>query len=85
MNLRPVLTITSKGQVTLRRSVLDHLGAGPGDRLVLEMLPDGRVEVKAASKGKIKSFFGCLSDYAGKPMTIEQMNDIIADGWAGKL
>jgi bifunctional DNA-binding transcriptional regulator/antitoxin component of YhaV-PrlF toxin-antitoxin module len=27
------LTITTKGQVTLRRSVLEHLGLTPGDKV----------------------------------------------------
>ena len=36
------LTITAKGQITLRRAVLEHLGVGPGDKLVMDLLPDGR-------------------------------------------
>ncbi|MBC7636782.1 MAG: AbrB/MazE/SpoVT family DNA-binding domain-containing protein, partial [Acetobacteraceae bacterium] len=35
------LTITAKGQVTLRKDVLAHLGLRPGDKLVIDKLPDG--------------------------------------------
>ena len=41
------LTVTSKGQVTLRKDVLDHLGVQPGQRISVDKLPDGRVVVSA--------------------------------------
>jgi bifunctional DNA-binding transcriptional regulator/antitoxin component of YhaV-PrlF toxin-antitoxin module len=47
------LTITSKGQVTLRRDVLEHLGVGPGEQIDVTMLPYGRIEVRAAPTGEI--------------------------------
>lgn len=78
------LTVTAKGQVTFRKDLLEHLGAGPGDRLEVEMLPSGRVEVRAAPKAGIEGFIGCLASPLTKPPSIEDMNDAIADGWAGK-
>jgi bifunctional DNA-binding transcriptional regulator/antitoxin component of YhaV-PrlF toxin-antitoxin module len=42
------LTVTAKGQVTLRRALLKHLGVNPGETITVEKLPDGRIEVKAA-------------------------------------
>ena len=42
------LTVTAKGQVTLRKDVLKHLGINPGEKITVEKLPDGRIEVKAA-------------------------------------
>ncbi len=41
------LTVTANGQVTFRQEVLKHLGIGPGDRITLDLLPDGRAELKA--------------------------------------
>ena len=35
------LTVTAKGQVTLRRDVLRHLGAHPGEKITVDKLPDG--------------------------------------------
>jgi AbrB family looped-hinge helix DNA binding protein len=50
------LTVTAKGQVTLRKEVLQHLGVRPGEQIVLDKLPDGRIEVRAARPS------GLLSD-----------------------
>lgn len=36
------LTVTSRGPVTFRKDVLQHLGIHPGDTIELELLPDGR-------------------------------------------
>ena len=39
------LTVTAKGQVTLRKSVLRHLGVKPGDKIEIALLAGGRVEL----------------------------------------
>jgi len=80
------LTVTAKGQVTLRKDLLEHLGVRPGEKVSVEKLPDGRVEVKAARPtGKISDVFGLLkTKRKGRTLSIEEMNEIIADGWAGK-
>lgn len=77
------LTITAKGQVTFRRAVLEHLGAGPGDKLVVDLLPDGRAEVRAAPTGSIEAFIGSLAREGEAPLSIEDINRVIEDGWAG--
>ena len=41
------LTVTSKGQVTLRKALLAHLGIQPGQRVDVEVLPGGRLEFHA--------------------------------------
>lgn len=78
------LTITSKGQVTLRKDLLEHLGVRIGEKICVDKLPDGRIEVRAdRPKGKISDVFGSLK--ADRPaLSIEEMNEIIAQGWAGK-
>jgi AbrB family looped-hinge helix DNA binding protein len=79
------LTVTAKGQVTLRKDVLEHLGVRPGEKITVNKLPDGRVEVKAARPtGKISDVFGLLKRKGGPSLTIEEMNKIAARGWAGK-
>lgn len=75
------LTVTAKGQVTLRRELLGHLGVRPGDRIVVDLLPSGRAELRAASSD-LSAFFGCLPA-RGKSVSIEAMNRAIEDGWAG--
>jgi AbrB family looped-hinge helix DNA binding protein len=79
------LTVTAKGQVTLRKDVLEHLGVHPGEKITVNKLPDGRVEVKAARPtGKITDVFGILKRNAGRSLSIEEMNKIASRGWAGK-
>ena len=41
------LTVTAKGQVTLRKDLLKHLGVQPGEKIMVDKLPDGRIEIKA--------------------------------------
>jgi AbrB family looped-hinge helix DNA binding protein len=80
------LTVTAKGQVTLRKDLLEHLGVHPGEKITVDKLPDGRIEVKAARPtGDISDVFGSLKrKRKGRPLSIEEMNDLIARGWAGK-
>jgi AbrB family looped-hinge helix DNA binding protein len=80
-----LLTITAKGQVTLRKEVLTHLGVRPGDKISVEKLPDGLIEVKAARPtGRISDVFGLLKRKNGASLSIDEMNQISAEGWAGK-
>jgi AbrB family looped-hinge helix DNA binding protein len=82
----PTLTITAKGQVTLRKEVLAHLGVRPGDKVDVETLPNGKVEISPQRKtGKISDAFGFLKREGGPVLTIEEMNEIIKKGWAGEL
>jgi hypothetical protein len=79
------LTITAKGQVTLRRDLLNHLGVGPGSKISVDMLPGGRIEVRAAgSTGKISDLFGLLKQENGPVLSIDEINEIAAKGWAGE-
>ena len=41
------LTVTAKGQVTLKKDLLKHLGVQPGQRLEVDLLPGGRLAVRA--------------------------------------
>ena len=43
------LTVTAKGQITLRKDVLRHLGVAPGQKIEIDMLPNGRLEMRAAN------------------------------------
>jgi AbrB family looped-hinge helix DNA binding protein len=79
------LTVTAKGQVTLRKDLLRHLGVHPGDKIVLDKLPDGRIELRAAQPtGKISDVFDLLKGKSRRRLSIEEMNEIAAQGWAGK-
>jgi AbrB family looped-hinge helix DNA binding protein len=79
------LTVTAKGQVTLRKDLLEHLGVRPGEKITVDKLPDGRIEVKAARPtGKISDVFNFLKKKKGPSLSIEKINKIAARGWARK-
>jgi bifunctional DNA-binding transcriptional regulator/antitoxin component of YhaV-PrlF toxin-antitoxin module len=79
------LTVTAKGQVTLRKDLLEHLGVRRGEKASVEKLPDGRIEMRAARPTvKISAAFDFLKRKGGPSLSIQEMNKIIADGWAGK-
>lgn len=79
------LTITTRGQVTFRRDLLQHLGLRPGEKIQVEKMPDGRVELKAVRpSGTIDEFVGLLKGKSRKKATIEEINEAAAAGWAGR-
>jgi bifunctional DNA-binding transcriptional regulator/antitoxin component of YhaV-PrlF toxin-antitoxin module len=80
------LTVTAKGQITLKQELLRHLNVTPGQKVEVEKLPDGRLVVATARKtGSIRKFSGMLAKKNGPKLTIEEINRIIAKGWAGEL
>ena len=78
------LTVTTRGQVTFRKDVLQHLGIKPGEKIELDKLPDGRVTLRAARpSGSIDGFLGLLSGKSSKVATLDEINQAASDGWAG--
>jgi AbrB family looped-hinge helix DNA binding protein len=69
------LTVTSRGQVTLKKEVLKHLGIKPGEKIELDLLPDGRCGLKAARpQGTIAGFVGVLAGRTSKVAAVEEIN-----------
>jgi len=82
--MQSILTVTAKGQVTLRKEVLEHLGVAPGDKIIVDFLPSGRAEVRAErAAASIEGFIGCLQQAHTPPRSIDEINEAIAQGWAG--
>ena len=80
-----ILTVTARGQVTFRKDVLQHLGIRPGDKIELDLLPNGRGILKAARPaGTIANFVGLLAGKTQKMATIDDINEVSAQGWADK-
>ncbi len=79
------LTVTAKGQVTLRKDVLEHLGVAPGDKIEVDLIAPGRVEMRAARRSAgLGRFIGCLRDRDAPVLTLEEIEDIAHRGWAGE-
>ncbi len=78
------LTVTTRGQVTFRKEVLQHLGIRPGEKLELDLLPNGRAELKAARpKSSFRNLHGFLKGKTnGRVLSIEEINEAIAEAGA---
>jgi bifunctional DNA-binding transcriptional regulator/antitoxin component of YhaV-PrlF toxin-antitoxin module len=75
------LKITAKGQVTLRRSVLEHLGVVPGEKVSVSLLPDGRVALAPTGTVRdIRDLRGVLRRPGRRPVSLKQMQDAIESG-----
>ena len=75
-------TLTSKGQVTIPKSVREEMGVTSGDRLEFIEIGQGRFELVAATNDVT-----CLKGVLGKPgkvATIEEINGAIAKMGRGK-
>jgi antitoxin PrlF len=67
--------ISSKGQVTIPKSVRDRLGVDAGDRLEFVETADGTFTVVAATRD-VKELKGIIPKPA-KPVSIDDMNRAI--------
>lgn len=76
-----IVSTTSRGQVTLRKEIFQHVGVRPGEKLEIELLPGGEFRGRAIrKKGKIEDLFGVLAGKTnGEKLTIEEMNEAIGD------
>jgi len=81
----PLLAITAKGQLTLRRELIQHLGIQPGERIECEKLPGGVLRLRSAqASGTIEGFLGLLAGRTEKVATLEEIDEAAAAGWAGQ-
>ena len=79
------LTVTAKGQVTLRKDLLRHLGVSPGQQIEVALLPEGRVEVRALRPSvPIDRFMGALAGKSRRKASIEELKAAAARGWSGR-
>lgn len=77
------LTVTDRGEVTFREEVLRHLGIRPGQTVTLDLLPDGRAELRAGAKGSWNDLVGFLDGKTnGACLSIEEIAEAIAEAGA---
>jgi len=69
--------ITSKGQATIPKTVRDHLGLTPGDRVKFFIHPDGTVVL--LPKLPASALRGLLKSHR-KPSTLAEIDEAIAAG-----
>ncbi len=71
-------TITSKGQVTVPKNIRDQLNITAGTQLDFTLNNDGTISVRPLNRTAL-SIVGILKRPGQKAVTIEQMNDTIAE------
>jgi AbrB family looped-hinge helix DNA binding protein len=76
-------SVNSKGQITIPAKVRKDLGLKAGDLVWFIKGERGEYILKHKT-GSIMDMLGCIQ-WTGKPVTIEEMNETIAKGWAGLL
>jgi len=69
--------VTSKGQVTLPKSVRDRLHLVAGDRVDFRVNEKGEVTVQPL-RGSIERLFGFLPRPAGPALTVREMDEEIS-------
>lgn len=80
------LTVTAKGQITLKQTILQRLGIKPGQKVTAMFLPNGNLEIAPVHEASpdIRAVRGVLHRPGMKAMTIEDMQDAIEAGAAGE-
>ena len=73
-------TVTAKGQVTLRKAVLRHLGIKPGDKIEIALLDGGRVQLAPPAARNFSRLRGALQRPGQPAVSLEQMRDAIDTG-----
>jgi antitoxin PrlF len=74
----PTATVTSKGQITIPLEVRTKLGIRTGTKVHFVETADGSFDFVPAT-GSILDLYGVLEDDAEPPMTLDQMDQAIAD------
>jgi AbrB family looped-hinge helix DNA binding protein len=70
-------TLTSKGQITIPKTVRESLHLHTGDRVAFVVHSDAEAVLKPITKS-VDEVFGCLHS-AGQPtLTVEEMNAAVA-------
>ena len=80
----PQLTMTSKGQITINKTLREGLGARPGEKLHVEVRPDGGLVIPPVKKRVVAwaDLAGSMVPPTGVTLTVEEMNEAIAEAGA---
>lgn len=87
------LTVNEEGAITIDTDeILQHMGVAVGDKITFSFLPNGGIRLSPvkstdtrAKKYKLTDLIGLLADKSDRVVSLEEMNETIAKGWAGQL
>ncbi len=81
----PTLTVTAKGQITLKQELLRHMNVAPGQKVDVDLLPNGRLVVAPFTPtGSIDDFIGSLAKKGSIKLSIQEIKEITERAWAGE-
>lgn len=78
-----ISTLTAKGQMTLPKAAREHLRVKAGDRVKIFNLPDGTTVLLPIRP--ISQLRGIFKSPHRQPVTLEEMDDGIAEGIVARL
>jgi bifunctional DNA-binding transcriptional regulator/antitoxin component of YhaV-PrlF toxin-antitoxin module len=80
------MTLTAKGQFTLNKGLMEHLGVRPGEKVSITKTPEGINVTAAKNKTSIEEMLAGFEELrAGRvfePVSIEEMNRVIGECYA---
>lgn len=71
--------LTSKGQITIPKAIREAIGIREGDEVVFTPQADGSIRMTARTF-TVDQSFGMLRRPGQRPLTLEEMDDAIAEG-----
>lgn len=77
----PTATMTSKGQITIPKEMREELRLEAGSKVTFIRVGEGHYRILPRT-GSIRDLIGILHDPTRPTMTIEEMNEAIAEGGA---
>jgi antitoxin PrlF len=77
----PTATLTSKGQITIPKEIREQLRLQTGHRVEFQIDSKGNVWLTPRNKD-IRSLKGIIRPRRKKPVSVEEMNEAIAEGFS---
>lgn len=79
----PTLTVTAKGQITLRCELLQYQGIQPGQQVTMDTLTGGVPALQTKAAHGLEAFAGCLTSPI-KALSLDEMNALVSEAWSGQ-
>jgi AbrB family looped-hinge helix DNA binding protein len=81
--VRKMATLTSRGRLTIPKEIRQYLNLQPGQRVAIQIVPDGRVNLRPLGRD-VRELKGILRSRRRRPVSVEAMNEACAQGFAGR-
>ncbi|MDR2153407.1 MAG: AbrB/MazE/SpoVT family DNA-binding domain-containing protein [Burkholderiaceae bacterium] len=76
------LTLTAKGQFTINKQLMDHIGVKAGEKVLVKKQSDGTLKVESAkNQTDIMALAGSLKNKTRVKLTDEQLRQAITESY----